>query len=159
MQAQPPEIHEMIVMTRPRLHWSRTLIKISALTVIGFLIPVAMLLPVEYAFSELGTQADWRTVLERYLPPAIGSSLLFLASAIASSTPRKVVTFVQAMFLHFITFVVCVAAFTPLQNAKSTTPEPSVWAYIPFIAVLCVFVALLVFGNIPSATANEAGET
>ena len=145
-------------MTRPHSHWSRTLTKISALTIIGFFVPVAMLLAVEYAFSEFGTQPGWRTVLERYLPPAIGSSLLFLASAITSSTPRKVVTFVQAMFLHFITLIVCGAAFTPLQHAKSITPEPSLAAYIPLIAVLCVFVALLVFGNIPSAAASKAGE-
>jgi hypothetical protein len=145
-------------MTRPHSHWSRKLIQISALTIIGFFVPVAMLLPVEYAFSEFGTQPDWRIALERYLPPAIGSSLLFLASAITSSTPRKVVTFVQAMFLNFFTLLVCVAAFVPTQHAKSTAPEPSVWAYIPLIAVLCVFVALLVFGNIPSAAASKAGE-
>ena len=146
-------------MTRSHSHWSRTLIKISALTVIGFFVPVAMLLPVEYAFSEFGTQPDWRIVLERYLPPAIGGSLLLLASAIASSTPRKIVTFVQAMFLHFLTLIVCVMAFTPTHHAKSTTPEPSLAAYIPFIAVLCVFAALLVFGNIPSAAANKSSET
>ena len=69
---------------------SRTLFKIAALTAIGFVIPVAMLLPVEYAFSEFGTQPDWNTLLNRYLPPAAGCSMFFLASAITSSTPKKV---------------------------------------------------------------------
>ena len=39
------------------MSWSRTLFKIVALTTIGFVIPVAMLLPVEYALSEFGTGA------------------------------------------------------------------------------------------------------
>lgn len=140
------------------MHRSHIIFKIFTLTCIGFIAPVVLLLPVEYALSEFGSRPDWQTVLARYLPPCIGCSLLFLASAITSSTRRRVVTFVQSMFLHFVTFVVCVFAFPPVQHVKSAVPQPGPWAYIPFLAVLFVFVALLIYGNVPVVAANSTAE-
>ena len=119
---------------------------------------MVLLLPVEYAVSEFGSRPDWQTVLVRYLPPCVGCSVLFLASAITSSTRRQVVTFVQAMFLHFVTFIVCVFAFLPIQHMKSTDPQPGPAVYIPFLAVLCVFVALLICGNVPVAAPSTTTE-
>ena len=137
------------------MHIFNFIFKIITLTCIGFIAPVVLLLPVEYALSEFGSRADWQTVLERYLPPCIGCSLLFLASAITSSTRRQVVTFVQSMFLHFVTFIVCVFTFLPVQHVKSAVPQPGPSAYIPFLAVLFVFVALLIYGNFPVVAASS----
>jgi len=134
---------------------SRTLFKIVALTAIGFVIPVAMLLPVEYALSEFGTQPDWNTLLNRYLPPATGCSLFFLASAFTSSTPRKIVTFVQSLFLHGITFIAFALAFVPIQHNKVADPQQEHLAWIPFVAVLLLFMAFMVIGNIPIAAKKK----
>jgi hypothetical protein len=128
---------------------SRIFFKIIALTAIGFVIPVAMLLPVEYALSEFGTQPDWNTLVDRYLPPATGCSLFFLASAITSSTPRKLVTFVQSLFLHGTTFIVCALAFVPIHHNKVADPQQQHSAWIPFVSVLLLFMALTVIGSIP----------
>lgn len=101
------------------MNWSRTISKTGALATVGFVIPYAMLLPVEYAHSEFRTQPpDWNTLLLPYLPPATGCSLLVAASGITSSTPRKIVTFVQSLFLHGVTFIVCFMAFVPIQQSK-----------------------------------------
>jgi hypothetical protein len=140
------------------MHRSHITFKIITLTSIGFIAPVVLLLPVDYALSEFGSHPDWQTVLERYLPPCIGCSLLFLASAITSSTRRQVVTFVQSMLLHFVTFIVCVFAFSPIQHLKSTAPQPGPSDYIPFLAVLCVFVALLICGTFPVAAGSSTTE-
>lgn len=134
---------------------SRTLFKIIALTGIGFVIPVATLLPVEYALSEFGTQPDWSTLVDRYLPPSTGCSLFFLASAITSSTPRKLVTFVQSLFLHGTTFIVCSVAFVPIHHNKVADPQQGQLAWIPFVSVLLLFMALTVIGNIPIATKRK----
>ncbi len=128
-----------------------TLFKIVALTAIGFVIPIVMLLPVEYAFSEFGTQPVWRTLWDRYLPPATGCSLFFLASALTSSTPRKILTFVQSLFLHGITFIACTFSFVPIHHNKVADPHQGHLAWIPFVAVLLLFMALMVIGNIPIA--------
>jgi hypothetical protein len=82
-----------------------TLVKNVALTLIGFVVPIVMLLPLDYALSDFGTHPDWNALSARYLPPATGCSLLFLASAMTSSTPRKLVTFAQSLFLHGTTEV------------------------------------------------------
>ena len=137
------------------MNLSRTLFKIAALTSIGFVIPVAMLLPVEYAVSEFGTHPDWDTLLNRYLPPSTGCSLLFFASAITSSTPRKIVTFVQSLFLHGVTFIVCFMAFVPIQHNKVADPQRGHLAWIPFVAVLLVFISLMVIGNIQKAAMRK----
>jgi hypothetical protein len=134
---------------------SRTLFKIIALTGIGFVIPVATLLPVEYALSEFGTQPDWSTLVDRYLPPSTGCSLFFLASAITSSTPRKLVTFVQSLFLHGTTFIVCSLAFVPIHHNKVADPQQAHLAWIPFVSVLLLFMALLVIGNIHITTKRK----
>lgn len=134
---------------------SRTLFKIIALTGIGFVIPVAMLLPVEYALSEFGTQPDWNTLVDRYLPPATGCSLFFLASAITSSTPRKLVTFVQSLFLHGTTFILCSLAVVPIHHNKVADPQQGHLAWIPFVSVLLLFMALLVIGNISITTKRQ----
>ena len=147
---QIPTLHEAL------MSWSRTLFKIVALTTIGFVIPVAMLLPVDYAFSEFGTQPDWTALLDRYLPPATGCSLFFLASAITSSTPRKIVTFVQSLFLHFAIFIFCVVGFVPIQHFKIDNPQQGHLAWIPFVAVLLLFTVLMVIGNIPTAAKRKA---
>lgn len=132
------------------MNWSRTISKTGALATVGFLIPYAMFLPVEYAHSEFRTQpADWHTLLLPYLPPATGCCLLFAASAITSSTPRKIVTFVQSLFLHGVTFIVCFTAFVPIQYSKIDEAKRLAW--IPFVAVLLVFVLLMVMGNLPPA--------
>jgi Zn-dependent protease len=133
----------------------RTLFKIIALTGIGFVIPVAMLLPVEYALSEFGTQPDWNTLVDRYLPPATGCSLFFLASAITSSTPRMLVTFVQSLFLHGTNFILCSLAFVPIHHNKVADPQQGHLAWIPFVSVLLLFMALLVIGNIPITTKRK----
>ena len=132
--------------------------KILTLTCIGFIAPLVLLLPLDYALFEFGTRPELQTVLDRYVPPCIGCSLLFLASAITSSTCRPVVTFVQSMFLHFVTFIVCVFAFSPIQHVKSTTPQPGPSDYVPFLAVLGVFVILVIFGNVPVSAANSNTE-
>ena len=129
---------------------SRILFKIVSLTAIGFVIPIVMLLPVEYSLSEFG-HPDWSTLWDRYLPPATGCSLFFLASAITSSTPRKILTFVQSLFLHGITFIACTFAFVPIQHNKVTDPHQGQLAWIPFVAVLLLFMALMVIGNISIA--------
>ncbi len=134
---------------------SRTLFKIIALSAIGFVIPVAMLLPVEYALSEFDTQPEWNTLVDRYLPPATGCSLFFLASAITSSTPRKLVTFVQSLFLHGTTFIVCALAFVPIHHNKIADPQQQHLAWIPFVSVLLLFMALTVIGNISIATKRK----
>lgn len=131
---------------------SRTLIKIIALTATGFVIPIAMLLPVEYALSTLGTQQDWSTLVDRYLSPATGCSLIFLASAITSSTPGKIVTFVQSLFLHGTTFIICSIALVPIHHNSVENPDQSHLAWIPFVSVFLLFMALLVIGNIPITT-------
>ena len=128
---------------------SRTLLHVIGLTAIGFAIPVAMLLPVEYARAEFGVQFDWNKLLDRLMPPTIGCSGLFLVSALTSSTPRKTLTFVQSLFLHGVTFIASSFAFVPVQNNKVTDPQLSRLAWIPFLAVLLLFVALMVIGNIP----------
>ncbi len=133
----------------------RTLLKIIVLTGIGFVIPVAMLLPVEYALSEFGTQPDWITLVDRYLKPSTGCSLFFLASAITSSTPRKLLTFVQSLFLHGTTFIVCSVAFVPIHHNKVADPQQGHLAWIPFVSVLLLFMALLVIGNIPITTKRK----
>jgi hypothetical protein len=71
---------------------------------------------------------------------------------------RRVVTFVQSMFLHFVTFIVCVFAFLPVQHVKSAVPQPGPSDYIPFLAVLFVFVALLIYGNVPVVAASSTTE-
>jgi hypothetical protein len=134
---------------------SRTLFKIIALTAIGFVIPIAMLLPVECALSEFGTQPNWNTLVDRYLPPATGCSLLFLASAITSSTQRKLVTFVQSLFLLGTTFIVCSLAFVPVHQNKVADPQQGNLAWIPFVSALLLFMALLVIGNIPITTRRK----
>ena len=133
----------------------RTLFKIIALTAVGFAIPVTMLLPVDYAFSEFGTQPDWNTLLNRYLPPATGCSLFFIASAFTSSTPRKILTFVQSLFLHATTFIVCALACLPIQHNKVADPQQENLAWIPFVAVLLLFMVLMVIGNIPVAATKK----
>ena len=137
------------------MRWSRTLFKIVALTTIGFVIPVAMLLPVEYALSEFGTQPDWNTLLNRYLPTCTGCSLLFFASAITSSTPRKIVTFVQSLFLHGVSFIVCFISFVPIQHNKVADPQRGHLAWIPFVVVLLVFIALMVIENMHIAVIGK----
>jgi len=134
---------------------SRTLFKIIALTAMGFMIPVAMLLTVEYALSEIGTQPDWNTMGNRYLRPTTGCSLFFLASAITSSTPRKHVTFVQSLFLHGITFIVCTLTFVPIHQNKVADPQQQHLAWIPFVSVLLLFLVLMVIGNVPIATKRK----
>jgi hypothetical protein len=131
------------------------LFRIAVLTIVGFLIPVAILLPIDFAFSEFGAQPDWETLLVRYLPPSIGCSLFFLASAMTSSTPRKIVTFVQSLFLHFVVFIFCVLAFMPIQHVKTSNPQPGPFAWIPFVAVPLLFTALMVIGSIPLATKRK----
>jgi hypothetical protein len=135
---------------------SHTLSKIIALTAVGFAIPVAVLLPVEYALSEYGTQPDWNTLVDRYLPPATGCSLFFLASAITSSTPRKLVTFVQSLFLHGTTFIVCALTFVPIQHHKVGDPQQQNLSWIPFVSVFLLFMALLIIGNIRTSAKIEA---
>lgn len=138
------------------MSWSRTILKAVALTTVGFLIPVAIFLTLEYALSEFVLQPNWRTVIFRYLSPATGCSLLFLASSMTSSTPRKVVTFVQSLFLHGITFIVCFMAFVPIQHSKIIDLQSSRLGWIPFIAVLAVFVFLIVIGNMTSAATRPS---
>lgn len=142
------------------MNWSRTIFKTGTLATVGFLIPYAMLLPVEYAHSEFRTQpADWNTLLLPYLPPATGCSLLFMASAITSSTPRKTVTFIQSLFLHGVTFIVCVLAFVPIQHSKIGDPQAERLAWIPFVAELLVFVLLIIIGNLPPAGFKQNAKT
>lgn len=129
------------------MSWHRAIFKAVVLSLVGFGLPVLILLPVEYAASEFSAPQEWSTVLLRYLPPAAGCSLLFLASSITSSTPRKIVTFVQSLFLHGVTFIVCVVAFVPIQHTKSELPHSNSWGWIPFAAVLAMFLSLIVIGN------------
>ena len=131
------------------MNWSHAIFKTCALATIGFLIPYAMFLPVEYAHSEFRTQpAAWNTLLLPYLPPATGCALLFMASAITSSTPRETVTFVQSLFRHGVTLIFCVMAFVPIQHSKIGDPQAERLAWIPFVAVLLMFVLLMVMGNL-----------
>jgi uncharacterized membrane protein len=132
-----------------------TLVKIVAFTLIGFVVPIVMLLPVDYALSDFGTHPDWNALSVRYLPPATGCSLLFLASAMTSSTPRKLVTFVQSLFLHGTTFILCSLAFVPIHQNKVSDPKQEYLAWIPFVSVLLLFMALLVIGNIPITTKKK----
>jgi hypothetical protein len=134
---------------------SRTLFKITALTAMGFVIPVVILLPVDYALSEIGSQPDWNTLGDRYLQPATGCSLFFLASAITSSTPRKLVTFVQSLFLHGTTFILCSLAFVPIHQNKVADPQQQHLALIPFVSVLLLFLVLTVIGNVPIAAKRK----
>ncbi len=62
------------------------------------------------------------------------------------------------MFVHFVTFIVCVFAFFPVQYVKSAVPQFRPSAYIPFLAVLFVFVALLIYGNVPVVAASSTTE-
>jgi uncharacterized membrane protein len=132
-----------------------TLVKIVALTLIGFVVPIVMLLPLDYALSDFGTHPDWNALSARYLPPATGCSLLFLASAMTSSTPRKLVTFAQSLFLHATTFILCSLAFVPIHQNKVADLKQEHLAWIPFVSVLLLFMALLVIGNIPITTKRK----
>lgn len=134
---------------------SRALFKIIALTAMGFVIPIAILLPVDYALSEIGNQPDWNTLGDRYLQPATGCSLFFLASAITSSTPRKLVTFVQSLVLHGTTFILCSLAFVPIHHNKVADPQQQHLALIPFVSVLLLFLVLMVIGNVRIAAKRK----
>jgi hypothetical protein len=138
------------------MHKFRIFFKIIVLTGIGFIVPVVLLLPVEYMLSEFGSRPNWQTVLERYLPPCVGCSVLFLASAITSSTRRQVVTFVQSMFLHSVTFIVSAFAFVPIQHVKSNDMQPAPSSFIPFLAGFVVFIVLFICGNTPIASSGSA---
>jgi carbon starvation protein CstA len=145
----PPRLQEAVV-NRPG-----TRFKVVALTGIGFVVPIVLLLSVEYAFVEFVTQRDWRTFWSRYLPPATGCSLLFLASAITSSTPRRLLTFVQSLFLYGTTFVACTFAFVPIQPNKAAIAHLGILNWIPFVAVLLLFIVLVVIGSIPIEKAKK----
>jgi hypothetical protein len=121
--------------------------KTITLAIVGFLIPPAMLIPVGYAVSESGDQPDLGTVLLYCLPPAIGCSFFFTASAIVSSGPHSRLTFVQALFILGTTFIVSVMAFAPIKHYKSDEP-PAEWrSLMPFVAVSCAFLLLMISGR------------
>ena len=105
-----------------------------------------MLFPLDFAFSEFGPQPDLSGLLSRYLPPGICLSVLFMASSVASSTPKKTVTFVQAFFLLGTTFIVCSILSLPIQHFKADMPPTNPWTCIPFLAVPCVFLAIVALG-------------
>lgn len=139
--AQPADQDNALV------YWRYAVIKTIALAIVGFLIPTAMLVSVEYTASEFGPPTNFGIILTRYLPPSLGCSLLFTASAIASSVPNSRLTFVQALFILGTTFIVSVMAFTPIQHYKSDDPPTGPWGIVPAAAVSGMFLLLMVFGR------------
>jgi hypothetical protein len=65
------------------------------------------------------------------------------------------VTFVQSLFLHGITFIVCTLTFVPIHQNKVADPQQQHLAWIPFVSVLLLFLVLMVIGNVPIATKRK----
>ena len=126
----------------PSMNWQRAIAKTLTLAIVGFLIPIAVLMPLEYAVSEFAPRQALATIVSHSFFPSLGCSLLFAASAIVSVGPARRVTFVQAVFLLGTTFVVSTLAFVPLHHTKSLEPRPGEW--IPFVNVLFMFLLLIV---------------
>ena len=141
------------------MNWHRAFLKALILATVGFLTPIVLLLPVELSLSEFMTQQDWTLLLQINLPLAIGCSLLFLASAITSSTPRRIVTFVQSLFLHGVTLIISFLAFVPIRHTKEDNPDSSYLIWVPLVAVLLMFLLLIVLGNISTNKLGQESKT
>ncbi len=127
------------------MKWSKALTKIALLGVLGFLIPVAMLLPVFYAMDDIGSGSESRNLIAILIPPAFGCCVLFTLSAIASSVSKNGATFVQSLFLIGTTFILVYINLAPMQHFKSGEPPSGGTELIPIIAVGLVFTGLLIF--------------
>lgn len=127
------------------MKWSKALTKIALLGVLGFLIPVAMLLPVFYAMDDIGSGSESRNLIAILIPPAFGCCVLFTLSAIASSVSKNGATFVQSLFLIGTTFILVHINLVPLQHYKSDEPPFAETELIPIIAVAIVFSGLVIF--------------
>ncbi len=125
--------------------WSKVLSKIALLGVVGFLIPLAMLLPVHYAQDDLRSGSESRNLNAILLQPAIGCCVLFTLSAIASSVSKNGATFVQSLFLIGTTYILVHLNFIPLHQHKGDELPSGGTESIPIVAVASVFTALLIF--------------
>lgn len=137
-------------LTQPRqglllVKWSKVLSKIALLGALGFLIPVAMLLPVHYAMDDIGFGSERRNLVGTLLPPAFGCCVLFTLSAIASSVSKNGATFVQSLFLIGTTFILAYINLAPLHHYKSDEPPSGGTELIPIIAVAIMFSGLVIF--------------
>ncbi len=121
--------------------------RIVLLTVVGFVIPPSITFTLEYLSGEFSSGLAWDGFASRYLVAAVGCAILFLLSAITSSTARRSIGFSRSLILLGGTFLVSLSAPVLLVQRTSKTDKSTlnVWEskYEHSLALVVIPVALM----------------
>ena len=133
--------------------------KIALFGLIGFVIPLVFLLPLEFAFAEIRTLSDYETIVNYLLVPCCGCGIYFVLAAIASFLPKNGVSLVRSLIIIGLAFIATGMLTLTGPHYKSDSPPSWIRGVIPFLAACIAFVALIAFGNSPNGTKVQPSAT